>query len=39
MTVFQPQEINKNIMRSVPNGKYTLRQTIHDSRWKWKTDV
>lgn len=26
-------------MRSVLNGKYTLKQTIHDSCWKWKTDV
>lgn len=36
---FSPQEINQNIMRSVLNGKYTLKQTIHDSCWKWKTDV
>lgn len=36
---FSPQEINENIMRSVLNGKYTLKQTIHDSCWKWKTDV
>lgn len=26
-------------MSSVLNGKYTLKQTIHDSCWKWKTDV